>query len=392
MTEVANIPSSMDRRGISPDQVQTFRQNAIHNGYAPIRIATGGKNPVAPGWQRGEHADSLLNVRPESLNTGMLTAGFRCIECDVDDQQAAGEIMGKIKQHLPQGAIIRCRSNSPRVAVLYRAADGQPPKRTQAGPKGKIEVLGLGQQFVVHGQHPSGAEITWLDDRGPHNVPCAQVPAVTEPRIADFLSACATILGQNPSSAGTSPAVGVLNRPNVVPFPTPSASARIAAASILPPHLANCQKPEAHRGLNMESAGDGLTNDDSFHWFGLLPTEQQAAVIRACLDTLDNRTKDPRDLWLRVLFAVADAERLGCPEARQLALKWSRRGASWKSEDDFDGGTRSSPSPAGLVSASCSRRRRSGASICPSSEMQPYSLAHNKRRVAAIKCVIPLRT
>jgi hypothetical protein len=51
---------------------------------------------------------------------------------------------------------------------------------------------------------------------------------------------------------------------------------------------------------------------------------------------LDNRITDPRDIWLRVLFAVADAERLGCPDARSLAQEWSQRGVSWTGESDFD--------------------------------------------------------
>jgi hypothetical protein len=37
-----------------------------------------------------------------------------------------------------------------------------------------------------------------------------------------------------------------------------------------------------------------------------------------------------------VLFAVADAETHQCPGARELALGWSRRGAGWSSEGDFD--------------------------------------------------------
>jgi hypothetical protein len=59
-------------------------------------------------------------------------------------------------------------------------------------------------------------------------------------------------------------------------------------------------------------------------------------VVVASLTKLDNRTDDSRDRWLNVLFAVADAGRLGCPGARELALAWSKKGASWTSESDFD--------------------------------------------------------
>src|SRR5262249_34873834 len=60
------------------------------------------------------------------------------------------------------------------------------------------------------------------------------------------------------------------------------------------------------------------------------------ALVRTCLDAIDNRISDPREQWLRVLFAVADAERLGCADARELALEWSKRGAKFTSEHHFD--------------------------------------------------------
>jgi hypothetical protein len=72
------------------------------------------------------------------------------------------------------------------------------------------------------------------------------------------------------------------------------------------------------------------------NWFSALPPASKFEVVKACLNAFDNRTSDPREAWLRSLFAVADAERLGCPNARQLALEWSRRGASWTTENEFD--------------------------------------------------------
>jgi len=71
-------------------------------------------------------------------------------------------------------------------------------------------------------------------------------------------------------------------------------------------------------------------------WFSALATNEMRALVEACLNALDNRTSDPRDIWLRGLFATAHAEQLGCPDARLLALKWSQRGASWTNENDFE--------------------------------------------------------
>jgi hypothetical protein len=77
--------------------------------------------------------------------------------------------------------------------MLYRAADGEPPKIVQAGKLGKIEILGKGQQFVAFGTHPSGAELEWFPEP-----PGAELrmglPAVTEDQIHAFLEACAPII------------------------------------------------------------------------------------------------------------------------------------------------------------------------------------------------------
>jgi hypothetical protein len=73
-----------------------------------------------------------------------------------------------------------------------------------------------------------------------------------------------------------------------------------------------------------------------YHWFETLPPDDQSAVVRACLGVLDNRKNDPREAWLAIVFAGAHAEQLGCPDAYQQVLAWSRQGASWTSERDFE--------------------------------------------------------
>jgi hypothetical protein len=46
-----------------PDDVLTFRQNALENGHKLIRLRTGKKTPFGNGWTNGEQPDVLLNVR-----------------------------------------------------------------------------------------------------------------------------------------------------------------------------------------------------------------------------------------------------------------------------------------------------------------------------------------
>jgi Bifunctional DNA primase/polymerase, N-terminal len=135
------------------DRVREFRKKAIDNGYSLVPVRTGSKQPLGKQWQHGETEDRLLAVEEHALNTGILTAGLRCIDVDVDNPDVVREIVAAASRHFPTRALVRRRSNSRRLAVIYSAADGQPGKQSIAGAHGKIEVLGDGQQIVADGTH-----------------------------------------------------------------------------------------------------------------------------------------------------------------------------------------------------------------------------------------------
>ena len=305
------------QQSMSPDEVRVFRERMTENGYLGIRVRTSSKQPYAHNWQRGESPEALSDVQPEAVNTGLVLAGFRCIDCDIDDPHLAREIVRAVRLHLPPGALIRRRANSPRLALLYRAAEGQPPKRVAKGPKGKVEILGLGQQVVVHGQHPSGAAISWRNGRGPDTVPLDEVPAVSEQQITAFLNACTPLLGASIPEPEM----------NATPLRGASVFDFILPGSALPPEFG--KPPNSFKGVPVEN--DLAAGIESPNWFSVLTSQEKSAVVQACLGVLDNATSDPREVWLRVLFAVADAERLGCPDAREFCAGVV---ASWRIVDD----------------------------------------------------------
>src|SRR4051794_27175161 len=113
------------RPTISPDAVRAFREGAIDNGYALVRVRSFSKAPLPQNWQHGDEPECLLNVRVEALNTGLLLAGLRCVDVDVDDPQLILKIGEQARLHLPPGALMRQRANSARLAMLYRAAEGR---------------------------------------------------------------------------------------------------------------------------------------------------------------------------------------------------------------------------------------------------------------------------
>lgn len=326
-------PQPAGGHAISPDEIRAFRQRAMANGYSLVRVRSGSKAPLPHDWQHGDRPGLLLDVQPDALNTGLVLAGLRCIDIDVDDPQLISKIMDAARIKLPTSALLRSRANSPRLAMLFRAAEGQPPKRVLRGTKSKIEVLGAGQQVVAHGLHPTGAALTWSDGRGPDTVSLADVPTVIEDQITRFLDACASLLGANIPS-GSSPHHASAAVPSI--FTT------------VPPHL---------QGLaDTGELGAGIERRD---WFKLLTPEEQSDLVRASLNKLDNRTSDPRARWLDALFATAHADQLGCPDAHDLALDWSKRGASWTSEADFETAWRSyKTKPGGITIGTLLRMAR----------------------------------
>jgi AAA domain/Primase C terminal 2 (PriCT-2) len=319
-------------------KVDSFRKLSIENGYKPIRVRSQSKQPIGKEWQLGESEERLLAVEPEALNTGILTAGFRCFDADVEDPQIAAALKKKILAQCP-GALIRVRANSPRFAVLVRAAEGEPAKRSVAGPDGKLEVLGAGQQLIAHGVHPSGASIEWEGARGPDTALRDQLPAITEGQVDQLLTECAALLGSSQSGTGLMMVGTLFERPLA-----PASSAIKIAAPIVNELGAGIMVPK---------------------WFDELSPANKETLVRQCLDKIDNRTNDPRENWLRTLFAVADAGRRGCPDVERLARDWSRSGASWTCDADFEKAWNSAKPGAVTIATLLGAAKQAGLDLSP---------------------------
>jgi hypothetical protein len=194
--------------------VAEFRRETEDNGWDLIpvhspwslgaRPDSRGKQPVGRNWQVPKSDPELHSPLAWSANTGMLTAGLRVIDVDVDDPGIVDEVITIIARNSGlrrESLMIRSRLNSPRVSVLFRAAEGTPKKRVltgrdKKGNSAKIEVLGDGQQFVVDGWHASclnaSARITWQNS--PADTPRDQVAAISEEQVDSTLRDIANVL------------------------------------------------------------------------------------------------------------------------------------------------------------------------------------------------------
>ena len=185
------------------EQVASIRSRLWDAGFRPLSVQTGQKVPTGRDWTLRARQDppecTTFAPVPHALNTGVLADGLRAIDLDIDIPDLAARCRAIVVDRLGE-APIRTRRDSPRCLILYRSADGEPPKLTIAGRLGKIEVLGRGQQFVAFGGHPGGAELEWFPDALGQE-PREALPAVSEQALVELLNELAPLIEAEPIRA-----------------------------------------------------------------------------------------------------------------------------------------------------------------------------------------------
>ncbi len=188
---------------------EALRAALFEAGYRPVPVYTwnwdtvgAGKRPLGNEWQIEARKPIPFCVThravPHALNTGILCDGLRAVDIDIDDPDRADKVKSLAIEMLGD-APMRWRGNSPRLLLAYRAAEGEPSKRHLTGEghskehSNKIEILGLGNQFVGFGTHDSGADLQWHGSL--LDTPRDTLPAVAEDQITAFLKAAAPIIG-----------------------------------------------------------------------------------------------------------------------------------------------------------------------------------------------------
>ncbi len=204
------------------DEVLALRGKLWQNGFRPVSVYspgavewTGkpidnvGKRPNCKNWHESALASipDACTAKPslDALNTGILCDGLIAVDLDIDDSTVSQQAISAAI-HILGNAPIRTRSDSARALMLYRAAEGEPTKRSVTGTQGKIESLAFGQQFVAFGQHPSGAAYEWPQG-SPADFHRDALTAVSQEALQAFLVAAAPLVGADaPAHPTTSPA------------------------------------------------------------------------------------------------------------------------------------------------------------------------------------------
>ncbi len=208
----------------SPEDVFVLRKAMWANGFRPVPI----ENPVKDDRDTGKKPsprkewDKLARLKPppatvekphaSALNTAILCDGLRVVDIDIDDKDHAIAAAARVvaERILGPATMVRVRDNSARIALIYRAAVGEPDRIVAPGapnpddPKKqkKVEILGYGRQLVAFGTHYTGAKLKWENDISPATMHVGFVTVVTEEQVREFAREASFIIGGNGTITG----------------------------------------------------------------------------------------------------------------------------------------------------------------------------------------------
>ena len=184
----------------------------IANGYEPIPV--NGKAPVAPGWQTGEITPERIarerEEHPNAISTGLRTGSL--VGNDIDlwpsehveaVKRLAAEILGftEFERVGAKGAMLCYRNAAPirKIVVSGVHSELTHTLNGEARPlPGKVEILGIGQQFVAYGRHPdTGAPYDWtyaFCGGEPLDTPLHKLPEVRPEMLSEYAKRAAALL------------------------------------------------------------------------------------------------------------------------------------------------------------------------------------------------------
>jgi hypothetical protein len=162
----------------------------LDNGYEPLPLYLRQKRPIPTGWTTAviDEAQVLrwINDSPNA-GVGIRTGHVVGIDIDVLDPEIAHQ-MGRITEERT-GAILMRVGLWPKRLYLVRTEQPFPKKSIR-----KLEILGLGQQFVTFGIHPKTGNPYYWTDETPLDVPLSYLPLVDEAACTDLLNELAVLL------------------------------------------------------------------------------------------------------------------------------------------------------------------------------------------------------
>ena len=179
------------------DRATACRKRLVAAGYLPIPV--NGKAPPIKGWPDIGATDALIerwaNEYADATNSGIITHRTPAVDIDVLDPGIADELQELAERMIGKSAVRTGRA--PKRAMLFRADKplnkiSTPIFVSPDGRTHKVEILGWGQQIVVHGTHPdTQAPYTWGQTEPGSDLKADELPLLTAEKANEFITAAA---------------------------------------------------------------------------------------------------------------------------------------------------------------------------------------------------------
>ncbi|WP_418648513.1 DUF5906 domain-containing protein [Thauera butanivorans] len=268
----------------APQNFASLGPKLLAQGFEPIPVA--GKRPVVKKWEDLElHPDRVATWAANGkgdLNVGIRTSALAPIDVDIYDAEVASRVVAAARARF--GDAPERVGMPPKALLLYAAIEPgtkitSPIWVSPDGREHRVEVLGIGQQFVAAGIHPDTQQpYTWEGEN-----------------IADLERWMLTAVDRNEVAAWIRDELPTLMPPEWVQKGAGSAGALVGGED----------------GLDSVAQKTGLTIEE----------------CRWVLDRLPAHRYDDYDKWLRLIFAVhhefSDMER--ADDALEMVDDWSRK-------------------------------------------------------------------
>jgi hypothetical protein len=152
-----------DNTKVKPEQI----------GKIPGRFAGGKWSGLSGPWPTFGLAerDQIAAAQWPTQNVGLRAADFPGIDIDTNSKEALELAEGLVTNQFGGGLPARERGGAPRVLFPFRRVGEAQVRKHRIeftdsdGTGHAVEVLGLGQQYVVSGIHPTGAAFEWREQR-----------------------------------------------------------------------------------------------------------------------------------------------------------------------------------------------------------------------------------
>lgn len=162
----------------------THAKALIDNGYNVVPLYPHAKNPVLKEWQHNLNPDpSSYTVNGIGIACGVGEYSVYAIDIDITNSEVCGIFIDKCKA---AGLKMFRIGMAPKAMFLYRGAEGMRKTQSKSYECGKIERLGMGQQFAAYGIHPVTNRPYQWPIENPVNLHARYLPVLQESFVKDL--------------------------------------------------------------------------------------------------------------------------------------------------------------------------------------------------------------